>query len=147
MNPRSSIAKGKELENYVVDELRRRGLDIHASRSSGSGNGNRDKADIVTSYQIGQRNLGIECKNHKKADLFQWWSQTELLRPLSMLPILVVKPPKLPLGESLAVLSLYDLLDIFTALRTPKTANPDRTVKWKLQALKNAINQVLKEIE
>jgi hypothetical protein len=146
MLPKSAIAKGKELENYIVDELRRRSLDIHASRSAGSGNGNRDKADIVTSFQVLNKNIGIEAKNHKAAHLFPWWRQTELLRPLAMLPILVVKQPGLPLGESLAVLSLYDLLDIFEALKQPKSVNPDRQLEWKLNALKNAINQLLKEI-
>ena len=144
MLPKSSIAKGKVLENHVCDELRRRLLDQTATRSAGSGSGTRDKADVVSSFQVLNRNIGIECKNHKTISIPQWWEQTEKLRPLGMLPLLVFKIRNQPLEESLVTLKLYDLLDIFEKLKEPQTVNPDRDFKWKLGNLKNAIKQLEK---
>ena len=79
MKPQSAIAKGKILENYISDQIREKGLDQFAARSAGSGNGNREKADIKTSMQVLGRNAGFEAKNHKSIHLPEWWAQTKEL--------------------------------------------------------------------
>jgi Holliday junction resolvase len=112
MTPRSKIQKGKLLEQHVADQLREKGLDDKAYRAHGSGNGNREKADIWTSMMILGQNAGIECKNQSKINIPDWWRQTQKLEKLGREPVLVFKLPYEPLGGTLAVVYLDTLLDL-----------------------------------
>ena len=59
MKTQSAIQKGKQLEEFIVDELRLSGLDRRAYRQKGSGNG-LNKGDVWKDL-----NLCIEAKNQK----------------------------------------------------------------------------------
>ena len=72
MKPKSAIEKGKLLEDHIVDRIRGIGLDPRAMRSSGSGNGNREKSDINTSMLVLGQNAGIEAKNQKVTAREKW---------------------------------------------------------------------------
>src|SRR3990167_9098211 len=111
MNPKSAIAKGKILENYVADMLREKGLDSKAYRSHGSGSGNREKSDIWTSLMICGRNAGFECKNHKVLKIPEWWKQTEKLSMLGYEPVLVFKMDRESLEETKVVIYLDTFLE------------------------------------
>ncbi len=58
----SAIQKGKLLENYVAQEIRKKRLDTMAMRQIGSGAG-LWKGDVNTKMKILNRQAVIECKN------------------------------------------------------------------------------------
>ncbi len=108
-NTKSAIVKGRMLENYVADQIAKYGLDDKATRSVGSGSGNREKSDIDTTMKILDLNAGIECKNQKKLSIPDWWKQTLKLQDLGCEPVLVFKI----FGESLSntkAIIYYDTL-------------------------------------
>lgn len=112
MKGKSRIQKGKKLEEHVAEQLREKGIDLKAYRAHGSGNTTTEKADIWTSAMILGQNMGIECKNHSKISLPEWWKQTVKLQDLGREPILVFKLPHAPLGNTLATIYLDTLLDL-----------------------------------
>ena len=109
--PSTAIKKGKELENYVADQIKEKGLG-NASRSIGSGSGTREKADIVTSLAIYGRNLGFECKNHSVAKVRDWFKQAQDLEKLGREPIVAYKLK----GESYYETKCIIYLDTFLEL-------------------------------
>ena len=112
MNPKSAIAKGKALENWVSQQLREKGIDPKAYRSHGSGNTCTEKSDIWTSTMILGQNAGIECKNQKTIAIPDWWRQTRKLESLGREPVLVFKIQHAPMGDTLATVYLDSLLDL-----------------------------------
>lgn len=114
---KSSVAKGKLLENHVVEQLREKGIDLRAYRSYGSGNGNGEKSDIWTSLMVLGQNVGIECKNHASLCIPEWWRQTKKLEKLGREPVLVFKQFGEPLGESKVVIYLDTFLEMAKALQ------------------------------
>lgn len=154
----SSVEKGKQLENYVADQIRAKGIDPKAYRSHGSGNGNREKADIWTSMKILDQNVGFECKNHKTLAIPAWWKQTKKLESLGREPVLVFKQYMEPLGETKVVIYLDTLLELSKlagggrnlAQNSPvanETTQNDRELAYALSTLKNAISRVNKLLE
>src|SRR5690349_19430045 len=88
---KSRVQKGKDLENYVVEQLKLKGLDLRARRSYGSGNGNGCKADIDTSLTILGQAAGMECKHADNINVMEYWRQTMKLQSLNYEPILILK--------------------------------------------------------
>lgn len=109
---KSSVAKGKLLENYVVEQLREKELDLRAYRSYGSGNGTGEKSDIWTSLMVLGQNVGFECKNQATLCIPEWWRQTKRLESLSREPVLVFKQFGEPLAESKVVIYLDTFLEM-----------------------------------
>lgn len=112
MKPQSAKQKGKLLEDYIADEIIKRGLDNRARRDGASGAGNREKSDIATNVMILGRNIGIEAKNQKTLKIPEWWRQTEKLEKVGKEPILVFKLPNDRYNNTLAVIRLDTLLDL-----------------------------------
>lgn len=110
--PKARIQKGKNLEQYVCDQLAAKGLDLRARRSFGSGNGNGCKADIDTSTTILGAAAGIECKHMDRINVPQAWRQTKKLITLGYEPILVIKQTADDYGDTKAVLFLDTLLEL-----------------------------------
>lgn len=108
--------KGKDLEDFVADEIVRKGLDPKARRDGGSGSGNREKGDISTSAMVFGRNLGIECKNQETLAIPAWWKQTEKLELVGREPVLVYKVPKRNPRVYLVSIYLDTFLDMLVAL-------------------------------
>ncbi len=115
MTPKAAIQKGKDLENYLADQLRVLGLDTRAARSHGSGNGNREKADIWTSAMILGQNAGFECKHCSTISLPEWWRQAKKLESLGREPILVIKHTNDRYEDTKAVIYLDTLLRLMRA--------------------------------
>lgn len=109
---KTSVQKGKLLEDYVADQIREKGLDPKAYRAHGSGNGNREKGDIWTSLMILGQNAGIEVKNQKTFAIPDWWRQTRKLEKLGREPVLVFKEHMAPLGDTVALIYLDTLLEL-----------------------------------
>jgi len=153
MNPKSAIQKGKDLENYVADRIVALGIDQKARRDGGSGNGNREKGDIVTSMTIFGLNAGIECKNHSSLAIPDWWRQTKKLELVGREPILAFKMRGEVLDESKVVIYLETFLKLVKAAnnasgdvveREFKSPESERELKWAIEGLKHATNKVLK---
>lgn len=142
MNPKSAIAKGKLLENYVAGRIQDMGLDSRAQRSHGSGNTNTEKSDIWTSLMILGKNAGIECKNQSKLNIPDWWRQVQKLESLGREPILVFKMNQEPLEETKCII----YLDTFLQLLTGGQVIPEMDVKnkWKVQKLVESAKEIIK---
>lgn len=112
MKPKSAIAKGKILEEYVAAQIRAKGLDLKAYRSHGSGNGNTEKSDIWTSLECLGQNIGFECKNHATLKIPEWWRQTKKLMSLAREPVLVFRQTNEPMGETKVVIYLDTFLEM-----------------------------------
>src|SRR3990167_2169393 len=120
MKPKSAIQKGKQLEQYVADQIREKGIDVKAYRAHGSGNTNTEKSDIWTSMMINGQNVGIECKNQSIVKIHEWWRQTRKLQDLGREPILVFKLFGEGLGETKAVVYLDSLLELIKEIKELK---------------------------
>ena len=120
ITPRAAIQKGKDLENYVADEIIAKGIDPRAARSHGSGNGNREKSDIWTSMQVLGRQAGIECKHVTNYDLPGMWRQTMKLESLGYEPILIIKQTHEQYDGTKVVIFLDTFLELVKAANAPK---------------------------
>lgn len=109
---KTSVQKGKLLEDYVADQIRLKGIDLKAYRAHGSGNGNREKGDIWTSMMVLGQNAGIEVKNQKTFAIPDWWRQTRKLEILSREPVLVFKEHMAPMGDTVALIYLDTFLEL-----------------------------------
>lgn len=147
-SPKTSIQKGKALEDHVANEIEMRGLG-KARRSIGSGSGTKEKADIDTDMMINGQNIGIECKNHAVPHVKEWWSQAEKLRALSRTPVVVYKLKGEAMPDCKAIISFSDLLDLCKKAQEPKTVlwQENRDARYKLSSLVRAAKEVLKLLE
>lgn len=143
MNPRSAIKKGKDLENHVCRRLNELGIDSRAARTPGSGNGVK-KADIMT--DIG---WAIEAKNTKR---FDWSGASAQVRRDAMghrKEMIVWHPPNRPMDDSVAIVSLEDLLDLLKFYKDHQgreTILDKYTIKSNLERAVHHLKQVVKEI-
>lgn len=148
MNIKSAREKGKRLENYVADQIVSKGIDSKARRDGGSGNGDREKGDIVTSMMILGQNAGIECKNQKNISIQDWWRQTKLLEKLQREPILVFKIEDERWEETKCVVYLDTLLELIKLSNTEKIYQeiPQEDSRDKKYAIQQALT-ALKKLE
>jgi len=152
MKPKSAIQKGKDLENYVCEQLQRKELDLKAYRSKGSGSGTGEKADIWTSLTVLGRNAGIECKNHKVPHIKDWWEQTQKLEKLGREPILVYKLFGESKEETKAVVYLDSLLDLIKLAnqvgpQEDREQHKDYKLSWLLKSGIEILKKIIKELE
>lgn len=152
MKASSAIQKGKLLEDYIADQIVAKGIDPKARRQQGSGNGNREKADIVTSMMVLGQNAGIEAKNQKTICIPDWWRQTKKLEQLGREPILAFKLPGEGLEETKVVIYLDTLLELVAkqgehvagARKMEGDGGQTREQRYALDDLKRAIAKVQK---
>ncbi len=85
MKVKSAIAKGKELEKWVIERLKLSGLDRRSHRNPGSGSG-LAKGDVDNDL-----NLCIECKNQKNFSK-EWYKQAERESMGTQEPVVVWHP-------------------------------------------------------
>jgi len=155
-NPKTRIERGKALENYISQQLKAKGIDCRADRSHGSGNTNREKADIWTNATIFGRNLGIEAKNHKTIHIPDWWKQTQKLQELGREPVLAYRIKNKPYEETLVTIYLDTFLDMVAALQgvddvssnLVENYNFDKTTHLNsLKYIKDNISRAIREYE
>lgn len=110
--PKGRMQKGKDLENWVCEQLKAKGLDLHAKRAYGSGNGNGCKADIDTRLTILGQAAGFECKHMSILNVMKSWRQTIKLQSLGYEPLLVLKHTNDDYKNTKVVMYLDTLLDL-----------------------------------
>lgn len=151
MKVKSARQKGKILENHIADQLVAKGIDLKARRDGGSGNGNREKADISTTMTILGQQVGIEAKNQKVVKMQEWWTQAEKLEVLGMIPLLCFKLNRDSFDNTLVTLKLDTLLDLVIEANAEKqvieTQLESRSLNYKLDRARLAVKDLLKELE
>ena len=142
--------KGKQLEDWIQNEIIKRGLDDRAKRDGASGAGNREKRDVDTSIEILGRTIGIEAKNHKIPHIKDWWLQTQKLEQLGYEPVLIYKLFGEGMGDSKAVIYTTTLLDLIKNQKTEVDNNNtgvSQSDKWLIKRAIDALKQVQKLLE
>lgn len=84
MLPKSAREKGKRLERWIANQLKK--IDKYTYRRADSGSGRLRKEDVFTTLPF-----FIEAKNQSKLNLTNWWKQTLEGCPKDKLPVLVYK--------------------------------------------------------
>lgn len=100
------------LEDWIADQIVAKGIDPKARRDGGSGNGNREKGDVITSMMVLGQNVGIEAKNQKTIAIPDWWRQTKKLESLGREPVLAFKITGEPLEDTKVVIYLDTFLEL-----------------------------------
>ena len=139
MKPKSAIAKGKILEDWVAKRLQDTGLDPRAYKQKGSGSG-QNKGDIWNALGI-----SFECKNTKNFSMDLFWKQSVRDSLGTTEPCIVWHPQHLPLEDSRVVIS-WEYFETLLLGRNEEKEIDNRNLKWKLQDLKSRITSVLKEL-
>jgi len=144
---KSKIQKGKRFADFVNREIEAEGLG-RAIRTPGSGSGNRFKGDSFNSLDF-----LLEYKNQNTIKIQEWIRQAkEQARIGNYNPdkwALIFRDPHSPEAnpECYAVIDMWQFLKLLKKNQAPKIKEPDRTLRWKLERLKDSINQVLKELK
>lgn len=150
MSNASARQKGKDLENYVADQIVAFGIDPKARRDGASGAGNREKGDIVTTMMVLGQNVGIECKNQKVLHIQEWWRQTMELMSLGREPVLAFKIFGEPMSETKVVIALDTFLRLAKLAEGKEEAVPqyetqdDRNKKYVLERARHALAEAMK---
>ena len=143
MMPRSAIQKGKELENFVVEKIRTSGLDIHAKRQEGSGNGLK-KGDIYTALD-----WTIECKNTKNFNYKEAAAQVQRESMGYQHEAIIWHPPQRPLGDSIVIINIDEFIDLLKQKQKGMSRDEifnKREFKYNLEKLCFHAKQVIKEM-
>lgn len=144
MKQKSARAKEKRMINYLIPILREE-LDKGSYPTLGSGNG-LDKNDI----RIPDFNIEIEAKNHKRIKLIEFWEQTkrQTFGDKNKGVLMVRNPKEKEFDEILCVMSLDDWIDLVKNSKSKVQVenNLSPNLKWKVKALKEAANNVFKEL-
>lgn len=143
MSIKSNRQKGKDLENYVAEKLRLSGVDIHAKRQIGSGQG-KFKGDISTSLA-----WTFECKNTAKLKFQETAEQVARESMGYQKEVIVWHPPQNPLADSVVMITLDDFIDLLAKEKTAGGVDnllDKREVKWHLEKVAFHAKQVIREL-
>jgi hypothetical protein len=144
MKAKSAKNKGNRYENHLIEVLRSQ-LDEKAQRTYGSGAG-LDKNDVV----LPQFDIEIEAKNQKTLKILDWMEQTQSQQNKSGRTSVMVfrNPRKAEFQESFVVMDLYDWIELVKKQKDQVEVinNQDPQLKWKIKRLKDAANDVFKEL-
>jgi Holliday junction resolvase len=145
----SKVEKGKRFEKKIAQYLQDSGLDLRAHREDGSGSGLK-KGDIRSSIPF-----LIEAKNSKSVSkgLLKWIDQAkdQATKGFKWREkwALVFRDPRTPEhnSEDYVVIDFHQFIELLKRYREPLTKEPDRTLKYKLERLRQSAQEVIKEIE
>ena len=141
MKPTSAIQKGKELEKFIIQELKSSNLDRRAYRNPGSGSG-LAKGDVDNSL-----GLCIEAKNQRNFSP-RWYQQAEKESMGTQEPIVVWHPSQVPLEASMVFITWdYFKKLLIKSKEPPSVKEPSRELKWRLQRLIESAKSVIRELE
>lgn len=134
--------KGRAFVLKIINRLRNE-LDSSTYEVSGSGAA-LDKGDI----RVPLADLVIEAKDWKKISMANWVKQSEKEGLQHSKTAVMWKHPESPSDnpEIRVDISLEYFIDILKRYSEPKIKEPDRDMKRNLIKLKNAINQVSKDL-
>lgn len=140
------------LPKYVVEEIRKRGLDDRAYARGDSGAGNKEKTDITTSMLVLGQPPGMECKRAKAYKMSEWWPQTRKLESLGYDPTLIYKLDNERFESTKVVIYLSTYLDlakealgieVTQSIETPKV----RKALHYVENAKLSLRSAAKELE
>ena len=116
MNTQSKKAKGRRLQQYVV-ELILKAFPMLTSKDVRSVPASVTGSDIWLSERAAELfPFSVECKNQERINLYQFWEQTKKNAVKEeRLPLLVVKKNR---KEALAVLELETLFALIKAINS-----------------------------
>ena len=140
MKPQTAIAKGKILEEWIVNRLRLSKIDTRAYRQKGSGSG-LNKGDIWNDL-----NLCIEAKNQK--NFKNAWAKQVKRESLGVqIPVIVWHPPQVPLEDSVVMIDWPFFEELLKHWKEPTMKEPDRETAWTIKSAINILKKLLKELE
>jgi len=140
MRKKSTHEIGKELEEWIAKRLRITGLDKNARFQKQSGAG-LNKGDVWNKL-----NICFEAKNRKVFKM-SWFKQAEKDSLGYQEPVVVWHHPE-KLFENIKVVLNWDYFEtLLCSAQQPKTENPDRELRWKLEKLKSAAKIVIKKLK
>ena len=134
MLPKSSIAKGKILENFLVDLVKQVYPEAHRQPGSGSG---KNRGDVVFG------NWTAQCKNTKN---FNWKEAAAEIRKDAMgyrKELVVWHKQNTPLDDSVAIININDFIELLKGERRG-TNDLDKIPKWELSKLRELLKRVEK---
>lgn len=142
MKPRSAKNKGNRYENHLIEILREK-LDKSAHRTCGSGAG-LDKQDIV----LPAMGYEIEAKNQKTLKILDWWEQCKKQEHGNKAIVVFRNPRKAEFQENLVIMDLNDWIEVMTGQseEVKIESNFKPSLLWKIKRLKDATNDVMKEL-
>ena len=140
MKAKSAIAKGKLLEEWIVERLRLSGLDTRAYRQKGSGSG-LNKGDIWNDL-----NICFEAKNQANFSP-AWFKQAERESMGTQEPVVVWHPQNKPMEDSKVFMNWDYFEKLLKKTKEPVLNKPTNELKWRLDSLKSAIQRVIKELQ
>ena len=145
MKAQSKRKKGARFERIVAKEIEAEGLG-KAGREAMSGGGFR-KGDIASNLQF-----LLECKSEKQTNFLKNVDQAkDQAQKGNKWPekwALITRDPRTPEDN----LSIYATIDFWEFLRLlkknaePRIKEPDRQFRFKVEHLKTAANELLKEL-
>jgi len=141
-NPKTNIAKGKQLEDFVAKLLRDSGLDIKARREIGSGSG-VFKGDVSNNLDI-----HFECKNVAKMQWKETFKQIARDNVSGHKEVLVWHMPNTSLNDSKVVINIDYFIDLLLG-NTQELQNPldSNELKFKVKNARESIRILDKALE
>lgn len=145
MKSKSAQAKGKRFEKMVAELVVSMGFG-KAMRQAGSGNG-MNKGDI--SWSIPRvPELKNQPSKFPKA-LLEWIEQAEKQDLAKEGWVLILRDPRAPEVKlrAFAVLDMHEYLELELVKKAPKSKEPDRDLKYRLERLKKLAHECMKLAE
>ncbi len=145
MKPKTAHNKGKQFESWCAAQIEEMGLGA-ARREIGSGSGKK-KGDIFANIPF-----LLECKNHKRLQIWDSINQAkEQARIGNSDPdkwALIIREPRSTTENpnAYAVIDYHEFLKLLKKDSEPLIKEPDRNMRWKLERLKQVIQEVIKEL-
>ena len=146
MKPKSVQQIGKRFENWGNEMIEEAGLG-RAIRTPGSGSG-KIKGDSFNNLDF-----MIEFKSERnpswKGNIAQAKRQAEQGNYDSDKWIMVQRDPESPQAnpQAFAIIDYIQLLKLLKKNSEPLIKEPDRSLRWALEKLKNSINNVMRKIK
>lgn len=148
MKPNSIREKGKRAEKTVCERIERMGLGA-SCRTPGSGSGKK-KGDIFNNLPF-----LLEVKNHKTIHLQEWVKQAKDQAEKGHFDpnkwgLIVVNPEGVQDNlrmELWFVCELDEALELMKKNQEPKIKEPDRSLKYKLERLRQLSKEIINDLE
>lgn len=145
MKKKSAQAKGKRFEKMVAELVTSMGFGL-ARRESGSGNG-LNKGDIAWSIPKTPELKNQPSRFPKK--LLDWIEQSERQDVAHRGWVLILRDPRAAEAKlkAFAVIDMHQYLDLEMIAKAPKSKEPDRDLKYKMERVKRCAHDCMKIAE
>ena len=141
MSVKNTRQKGRAFVKIIISRLAEYGLKSYEVVGSGAG---LTKGDI----RIDALNLVIEAKDHKQISVAQWVEQSEKEGLGVNKTALFWRHPKSPSSnpDIRVDISLEYFAKLLKKNSEPMIKEPDRSLKYKLERLRQSAQEVIKEL-